>query len=117
MRFLANENFPKPSVDLLRKAGHEVVSIAETNSGVSDTAVLSKAVEEQLIILTFDRGYGELLFRYRLEWSPAVVYFRTKGQTPYDAASLLLKLLKDERFEIVNKFTVVDTESIRQRQL
>ena len=55
MRFLANENFPLPSVRLLREAGHDVVSISEETPGITDSQVLSRAVSEQRIILTFDR--------------------------------------------------------------
>lgn len=44
MRFLANENFPLPSVRLLREAGHDVVSISEETPGITDSQVLSRAV-------------------------------------------------------------------------
>jgi len=80
MRFLANENFPFPSIKILREKGFEVISISETLSGISDEEILRKASLENLIILTFDRDYGELIFKYQKENLPAVVYFRTKGQ-------------------------------------
>ena len=65
MRFLANENFPLPSVRLLREAGHDVVSISEETPGITDSQVLSRAVSEQRIILTFDRDYGVMIYRPR----------------------------------------------------
>jgi hypothetical protein len=34
MRFLADENFPLPSIISLRQVGYEVVSIAEESSGI-----------------------------------------------------------------------------------
>ena len=40
MRFLANENFPLPSVHLLRQAGHDVVSITEESPGITDDRIL-----------------------------------------------------------------------------
>ena len=82
MRFLANENFPFPSMKILRLIGFEVKSIAEDNFGISDEEVLRIAVAEQLIILTFDRDYGELIFKYKMQPPPAVVYFRLKGDNP-----------------------------------
>jgi hypothetical protein len=36
MVFLANENFPMPSVKLLRQNGFEVISIQEDLGGISD---------------------------------------------------------------------------------
>lgn len=62
MRFLANENFPLPSVRLLRSAGHDVLSITEESPGISDDRILTRAVAEERIILTFDRDYGELIY-------------------------------------------------------
>jgi predicted nuclease of predicted toxin-antitoxin system len=116
MRFLANENFPYPSILLLRNSGFEVVSIMEEMSGIRDEEVLEKAVKEQLIILTFDRDYGELLFKYRKNPPPAVVYFRTKGQTPEDAGLILLsKITSGISFN--NHFTVIEETGVRQRKL
>lgn len=63
MRLLANENFPTSSVDLLRRAQHDVSSIAEESPGIKDDAVLARAVQQERLILTFDRDYGELIFR------------------------------------------------------
>ncbi len=102
MRFLANENFPFPSMKILRKLGFEVTSIAEDNFGISDEEVLQIAVNEQLIILTFDRDYGELIFKYKMQPPPAVVYFRLKG---------------DNGLIIENHFSVIDEQGTRQRKL
>lgn len=117
MKFLANENFPFPSIKLLRENGFEVLSVSEKFSGISDEAVLQKAVDENLIILTFDRDYGELIFKYQKTKPPAVVYFRTKGQTPNDAGKILLEKLKNEQISLENNFTVIEATGIRQRKL
>ncbi len=107
MKFLANENFPFPSIKLLRESGYEVLSISENLGGISDRTVLQKAVDENLIILTFDRDYGELIFKYQKQSPPAVVYFRVKGRSPNDAGEILLE----------NYFTVIKATGIRQRKL
>ena len=56
--FLANENFPKPSIYLLREKGVSVRSISEEMPGISDENVSSIAKFEGIIILTFDKDYG-----------------------------------------------------------
>jgi predicted nuclease of predicted toxin-antitoxin system len=71
--FLANENFPRPSILLLRKSNILVFSIQEQFAGISDEQVLQKAIDANLVILTFDKDYGELIFRYRLADPPAVL--------------------------------------------
>lgn len=117
MKFLANENFPFPSIKLLRENGFEVISISEESGGISDEKVLEKAALENLIILTFDRDYGELIFKYRKNNPPSVVYFRTKGQTPNDAGKILVDKIKNHRLLLENFFTVIEATGVRQRKL
>ena len=66
VRWLVNENFPAPSVAVLRALGHDVLSIAESHSGDDDTEVLALAWEERRWLMTFDRDYGELSMPRRL---------------------------------------------------
>src|SRR5690606_3251100 len=95
--------------------GFAVESIQEKNQGASDEFVLRYAIENKLTILTFDRDYGELVFRYAQENPPPVVYFRSKGISPTAAGELLLKLIKENSIEITNAFTVIEEKNIRQR--
>jgi predicted nuclease of predicted toxin-antitoxin system len=63
MRLLANENFPITSVKLLSEAGIDIVSISLLSPGSSDAAVMKMASSENRTIITFDRDYGELIFK------------------------------------------------------
>jgi predicted nuclease of predicted toxin-antitoxin system len=115
MIFLANENFPSPGIDLLRNAGYQVNSIGERYSGISDLEVVRKASEDNSIILTFDKDYGEIIFKHANENPPAVIFFRFKGESPESAAITLLSLLNDGKYQFENKFTVIERDGIRQR--
>lgn len=66
MNFLANENVPAASIERLGDEGHDVLSIGVTSPGITDREVLQKAVDQERIVLTFDRDYGELIFRRNL---------------------------------------------------
>lgn len=46
MWFLANENFPLPSVRLLRQAGYDVASVTEDSPGIEDSEVLTRAAND-----------------------------------------------------------------------
>jgi predicted nuclease of predicted toxin-antitoxin system len=113
--FLANENFPRPSILFLREHGYNVLSIQEAHQGISDNEVMLIAKEQNLIILTFDRDYGELIFRYAIENPPSVVYFRSKGDGPLFVGQILHDLLLSNQIDISAAFTVIDKSSIRQR--
>jgi len=55
MKFVADENFPRNALRVLRESGFDVVSIAETQPGIPDTEVLSIASAESRTLLPFDR--------------------------------------------------------------
>jgi len=114
--FLANENFPRQSIILLKNAGFEVLSVAEQSPGIADSEVLALACREGMVILTFDRDYGELLFKYRQSKPDGVIYFRTGLEHPEQAGRILLGYL-DNSLEIKGYFTVVGIHGVRQRPL
>ena len=116
MQFLANENFPFPSLLLLREAGLEIISISESFPGIPDPEVIEKALAYKAIILTFDKDYGELIFKYQRQKPPSVVFFRFKGEHPKAAGEILLELLESKEFLFEDYFTVVERDSIRQRK-
>jgi predicted nuclease of predicted toxin-antitoxin system len=113
--YLANENFPRPSILLLRKNGLIVESIQENSPGISDDAVMITAVKNNLIILTFDSDYGELIYKYAFDNPPAVVYFREKGPDPLFAGRLLLQAQTTAGLNFYKSFTVIEEKNIRQR--
>ena len=74
--------------------------------------------DEERGILTFDRDYGELIYRLRLRSPRGVIYLRFHPHTPEEPASiLLLNLLQIEGLQFEERFTVVDRDRIRQRPL
>jgi hypothetical protein len=58
VRLYANENFPFPVVEELRKLGHDVLTIQETgkaNQAKSDREILEFANAENRILMTLNR--------------------------------------------------------------
>jgi len=79
------QNFPLPSVRLLRHAGHDELSITEEAPGISDDRILACAVAEERIILTFDRDYGKLIYRIGMV-AAAVLLLHYEPHTPQESA-------------------------------
>ena len=69
------------------------------------------------MILTFDRDYGELIYRLRLRSPRGVIYLRFRPHTPEEPGSILLNLLQIEGLQFEERFTVVERDQIRQRPL
>jgi predicted nuclease of predicted toxin-antitoxin system len=118
VKLLANENFPRTSVALLRARGHDVNYVAETAASTADTAVLRLARRERRSVLTFDRDYGELIFRRREPTPAGVVFLPLDPLTPEEPGKIVAALLDDMRVTLVGYFTVVTRDAaVRQRRL
>jgi predicted nuclease of predicted toxin-antitoxin system len=63
MRILADENVARDIVAWLRSGGHDVLFAAETSPGTADARWVHIAEQEQRVILTSDKDFGELVFR------------------------------------------------------
>jgi hypothetical protein len=116
MRILADENFPRPAVAALRKAGWDVFSIMEECPGVSDDDVANLCEEQQRILLTFDKDFGELIFRRGLAVGSGVVLFRIAPGYPEEAAEVALALVESQ-LDLRGSFCVVTRDRIRVRPL
>ena len=116
VRWLTNENFPAPSIAVLRASGHDVLSIAESHAGDGDVNVLALAREEGRWLVTFDRDYGELLFARDYAPPPAVILLRVPSYRPEEPAAWLEHLLREPE-NLVGKFTVFTGKTVRSRPL
>lgn len=115
MRLLADENIPLTMVVALRSKGHDVAWVAESNPSIHDTDVLHRAAEEQRVLLTFDKDFGELAVRKQLPAESGVVLLRISNK-PALATSLLLKVL-DLHSSFAGRFVVVEEQRVRDRAL
>ncbi len=61
MKCPADENFPRPALEALRKAGWDVFSLAESCPGISDDEVIALSADQERVLLTFDKDFGELV--------------------------------------------------------
>ena len=66
MRFLVNENVTGTVIQELRQRGHDVLSVKESMRSEADDAILARAQTEERIVVTHDKDFGELAFRYSI---------------------------------------------------
>ena len=63
MRWLADECVDAALVRRLRTAGHDVIYAAEVASGATDAQILRRANDEDRLLLTEDKDFGEFVSR------------------------------------------------------
>ncbi len=116
MRIIANENISAGAIYKLRSAGYDVISVKETMRGASDKEILQRAQTEQCLVITNDKDFGELAFRFRLPSQCGIVLFRLSGSDPQSDNQRILEVL-NSRDDWQGHFSVVDDWKIRIRPL
>jgi predicted nuclease of predicted toxin-antitoxin system len=92
-RFLAHENIPTEAVDAARQAGLDVAWVRELNPGTVDDVVLSLALADRRVLVTFDKDNGELAFRRGQTATPGVILLRTRLREPDVVARFVVAVL------------------------
>lgn len=70
LKFIIDEDMPYSTGDMLQKQGHKIVHIKDSKiRGSDDREVYNFAQKEEAILLTGDRGFGNIL------WFPSDLHF------------------------------------------
>lgn len=116
MRFLADENVSRLIIERLRSHGFEVVSVAQTSSGATDPEVLRLAAADELILITEDRDFGELVIRQRL-FVQGVILTELDRLSSARAADLVEKCVAENGEKLPGHLVVIEPGRIRFRPL
>ena len=116
MKLLANENIPLKAVWALRSAGEDVLSVTESSPGIADDEVLRLARVQGRVIVTFDRDYGDLVFRRRVPPPAGVLFLRLTPKSPRELATYLIEL-KGSGVQLEGRFTTASRKGIRRRPM
>lgn len=111
-RFLANENTPGDAIVAARQAGHDVAWMVERHPGAADSIVLQLAQQENRVLITFDKDFGELVFRQGRAASPGIIVLRPRLRSPQALSEFVLKVLS-QTLVWSGHFTVAREGSLR----
>jgi predicted nuclease of predicted toxin-antitoxin system len=116
MRFLTDENIARSILVRLRDAGHDVLSVTESMTGLADRDILARAMAEARIVVTFDKDFGELAFRSHLSATCGVILFRITQRGRDQDIQRVLDTLQS-RQDWSGAFWTVTDNRIRRRPL
>lgn len=109
LKLVADENISRATILALRANGFGVVAVAERSPGIRDTHVLELACAENAWLITFDRDYGDLIFKRRQAAPPGIVYLRFSPANPEEPAARVIKAI--EKFGTMRAFVVVSRKA------
>jgi len=104
MKFLLDENIGKEILEFLEQLGHSASRIRVIQPGLTDSQVLNLAVSQNSILITSDKDFGELIFKYG-QLSSGVILLRLKDETSKNKIKALKKVLTGRKQ--IKGFTVV----------
>jgi predicted nuclease of predicted toxin-antitoxin system len=100
----------------LKENGYDVLSIGMDNPSIMDSEIMSIAINEERTILTFDRDYGELIFRHNYKTEKGVIYLRLDEYEPHQPGLIIEGILMNTEIDLTRALTVIDKNGIRQRK-
>jgi predicted nuclease of predicted toxin-antitoxin system len=112
MRFMVDECTGPAVARWLRQRGHEVFSVYEDARGMDDDEVIRKASDENWILVTNDKDFGEKVYRERHPHR-GVVLLRLDDERAGNKIDAVRRLLKDYAEEIPDCFVVVTETQVR----
>ena len=112
MRFLVDENLGRRFADILNRHGYSASFVGDVVRSATDDKILAFAKKENLMIVTDDKDFGELVFRLKKS-TKGVILFRTLTTDP----EKLFDMSKGVLHKAVGKFIVVEEGQIRVRKL
>ena len=106
MRFLVDECTGPKVAAWLRGEGHEVFAVFDEARGIEDAQVIQKAYDENWILITNDKDFGEKVYRERRAHR-GIIFMRLEDERAANKIQVLRRLLESyaDRFE--DQFVVV----------
>lgn len=112
MQFLVDECTGPAVADWLRSQGHDVFSVYDSARGLDDDLIVQKAFEENRIIVTNDKDFGEKVFRGKKPHH-GVILMRLGDERAEMKINILKRLLHSYTDRLPDRFVVVTEKSVR----
>jgi len=116
MKFLADECCDLSMVQSLRREGHLVDYIQESEPGQNDDDVLTNAYLEKKVLITEDKDFGELVYRLKKK-AYSIILLRFSPSQKHEKMEKMNFIANQLQSKLKGNFLVVDAEKIRIRPL
>jgi predicted nuclease of predicted toxin-antitoxin system len=100
----------------LRNAGFEVLAICEISPSVSDKSVLEIAFQNNSLLITEDKDFGELVIRMKLP-NCGILLIRMQNESSQMKAESAVNVILKYNEELLQAFSVLETNRFRIRPI
>ncbi len=96
----------------LRSLGHEVFSVYEEARGTDDDTILQKSFNENWILITSDKDFGEKVYRER-QPHRGIIFLRLEDERSANKVAVLQSLLESYSDQVADNFVVATEKRVR----
>jgi predicted nuclease of predicted toxin-antitoxin system len=112
MKFIVDESTGPAVAKWLAGLGYEIFSVHSQLRGADDETVLKKVIEEEWVLITNDKDFGEMVYRQGL-LHHGIILMRLADERPANKIKTLEKLLTQFTNQIHDSFVVVTESNVR----
>lgn len=112
MRFLVDECAGPALARWLRQHGHMVFSVYDEARGMRDEEIIHKAEQEQWILITADKGFGERIYRDQHPHH-GIVLLRLDDERASGKVAAIERLLEQYAGQLLDQYVVVTEQRVR----
>lgn len=114
MKFLVDECVGKSIYNWLKDKNYNVFLVTGAHSGANDDWVLEKAFQENRILITCDKDFGDMIFRDQ-KHHKGIVLLRLKDESSTNKIRVFSFLLENYEKNLTNNnnFVLASDENIR----
>ena len=115
-KFLIDESCGRKLCVFLCEKGFDTLFVGDIFPSTLDQNVLSYAKNEQRVLITNDKDFGELLFRLQLP-SAGIIFLRLKNDTILHRQQHTLQVITSFSNKLSTSFIIVTEGKVRIRKL
>ena len=112
-QIIADESVDYRIVLLLRQLGLTVYSISEDQPSIKDDLVLNIACDNNALLITEDKDFGELVFRLQLPHRGILLIRIDEAEQKIKSVSAAIQKYYDQ---MLNKFSVINNSKLRIKE-
>ena len=112
MKFIVDESTGPAIAKWLEGLGYEIFSVYNQLRGADDETILKKAIDEDWVLITNDKDFGEMVYRQGL-LHHGIILMRLVDERPANKIKTLEKLLSQFIDQINDSFVVVTESNVR----
>lgn len=110
LAIVADESVDFRIIETLRINQQIVFSIAESKPSIFDSEVLAIAVEQKALLITEDKDFGEMVYRFGMKHC-GILLIRLIESNSVEKAKLTLSAFQQYSNELKDAFAVLDEKN------